>query len=436
MKNFTSKLFNKILPVLGIVCFAQLATGQDNGFVREVYIPTEPACIYYEGDYRGPNSTLRSQEIVSKMERGGTPCSTIIVNYTGFTPEAQAAFQFAVDIWANSIESSKPIRIDANFEPLGTGVLGQAGPTTFLTSNAPGTVPSTFYPVALWEKLEGIDSASGPFGPDNGTSVDISCSFSSTFNFYFGTDATPPNGEFDFVSIVLHELGHGLGFVGFGTSNGTNGSIRQTGVPRPSIYDTFIENGSGEAILSFPDPSTELHSQITSGNLFCNGPEANTANGGTNPRTFAPNPFDGGSSYSHWNESTYLAGDINSLMTPQIGPGEANHNPGPITLGFFEDMGWSLCSTLSIDDFELTSLEINPNPFTSALTINLSNNLIGDFNIDLFDVNGRIVKSELTSPVNGIMSISNLDDLQDALYFVKITNVINGQSIIKKVIKN
>jgi hypothetical protein len=30
-------------------------------------------------------------------------------------------------------------------------------------------------------------------------------------------------------------------------------------------------------------------------------------------------------------------------MTPQIGAGEAIHDPGPVALGFMEDMGWTLC---------------------------------------------------------------------------------------------
>ena len=435
MKNFTSKLLNKIIPVLGILCFSQMAIGQDEEFVRQEYVPTEPSCIYYARDYQGPASTLRSQDVIDKIARGSN-CTDIFVSYNGFTPEAQAAFQFAVDIWANSIESPKPVRIDANFAPLGPGVLGQAGPTSFFTSNAPGSVPSTFYPVALWEKLENRDSDSGPFGPDTGQSVDISCTFSSTFNFYFGTDAMPPPSQFDFVSVVLHELGHGLGFVGFGSSDGTEGSIRQGAVQFPSVYDTFIENGSGTDMLSFPDPSTQLHTEFTSDDLFCNGAGTTVANGGAFAPTFAPNPFDPGSSYSHWDEASYPAGDVNSLMSPQIGFGEANHNPGPITLAFFEDMGWSLCSTLSTEDFENASVNISPNPFTSTITIELSTGISGNFNIDLFDINGRIVKQNSTSAVNGSMTLSELDDLEDAMYFVKITDLESGRSITKKLIKN
>lgn len=434
MKNFTIKLFNKTLPLMGLVLLGQLGFSQD--LDPRVIIPTEPACVFYEGDYNGQISRLRSPQVMQRMAGGGTPCSNFIVTYNGFTPEAQAAFQFAVDIWSVSLESPIPIRINANFQELGAGVLGSAGPSAYRTSNAPGAMPNVFYPNAIWEKLENEDSDE-LFG--SGESIDINCNFSSTFNFYFGTDANPPNGQFDFVSVVLHELGHGLGFSGFGrlfdNMGTTEGAIRQSGSPRPSIFDVFIENGDNASILSFADPSVALLDEFEGDDLFCNSPAATIENGGTFPPTFAPSTFNSGSSYSHWREATYLAGDINSLMTPQIGPGEANHNPGPITLGFFEDMGWSLCSTLSVEDFELVNVEVSPNPFTSSLTINLTNSLNGDYNINLYDINGRTVKSENASSVNGSVSLTELNDLQDALYFVKITNVTSGQSITKKVIK-
>ena len=269
MKNFTFKQNTKFIPLVLCLLIYQITKAQDQEFVRQQYTPAEPACVYYADNYRGAHSTFRSQAVANNMSRGSA-CSSFIVTYNGFTPEAEAAFQFAVDIWANSIESSQPIRINANFAPLNAGVLGQAGPTNFFTSNAPGALPDVFYPIALWEKLEDRDSEDPPpFG--NSDSVDISCTFSSTFNFYFGTDANPPNGQFDFVSIVLHELGHGLGFVGLASSDGSEGTIRVGNPPRPSVYSNFIENGSNTSILGFDDPSMALQNQLTGNNLFCNG---------------------------------------------------------------------------------------------------------------------------------------------------------------------
>ena len=56
----------------------------------------------------------------------------IIVNYNGFTEEAQVAYQYAVDIWASLLKSPVQIVVNANFTELGQGVLGSAGPTTFV----------------------------------------------------------------------------------------------------------------------------------------------------------------------------------------------------------------------------------------------------------------------------------------------------------------
>jgi len=425
----------KSLSLVAIFCISIIGYAQEDlPFERQTITPSQPTCIFHPSEYAGLISVLRSQEVIEKVASRITPCSDIIVSYNGFTPEAEAAFQYAIDIWEMSIESSVPINIIANFSDLGPGVLGSAGPVSYQTVDtnlAPDALPNTFYPKAVVEKLEVADTS--PFGGSN----DINANFSSTFNFYFGTDANPPAGQFDFVSVVLHELGHGLGFAGFGNvdTDTSIGDIRFNGIS--SIFDVFIENGTADSILSFPDPSIELGSQLTGEDLFCNSAIATGQNGGIAPRMFAPSAWDQGSSYSHWNESTFLPGNINSLMTPQIGPGEANHNPGPITLGFFEEMGWSVCGgSLTVDDYSLSSIEVSPNPFKSSIEIKLSNGLNDNYQLNIFDINGRIVLKESKTATNGTITISNLDELDDALYFVKITNTTNGSSITKKVIKN
>src|SRR5262249_42112144 len=50
-----------------------------------------------------------------------------------WTPAAQAAFQFAANVWGSQLQSSVPITVDACFaDQLGPGILGEAGPVTFL----------------------------------------------------------------------------------------------------------------------------------------------------------------------------------------------------------------------------------------------------------------------------------------------------------------
>lgn len=291
----------------------------------------------------------------ANVQQGGT--ATINVTYNGFTPEAQAAFQYAVDIWEAQLVSTVPIEVTANWTALGPGVLGSAGPVTFLrdwTSGTPPPLAATWYPVPLANKLAGVDLTT------TGTSHDINANFSSAFpNWYFGTDGNTPAGDYDFVSVVMHELGHGLGFVGSGTVSAGNGSWGQ-GSGFPFVYDVYVENGAGTDIIdtgSFPNSSAALAAQLQGGDLFFNSPTAVTANGGTRPELYAPNPWQQGSSYSHLDEAVFPAGDPDSLMTPQIGTAEAIHNPGAITRGMFTDMGWTTVAptAVTLGDYNATS---------------------------------------------------------------------------------
>jgi hypothetical protein len=256
---------------------------------------------------------------------------TVTVNYTGFTPQAQAAFQYAVNIWASQLTSPVTIQIDAEFRPLGPGVLGSAGP--WLVRGAPGLAANTWYPVGLANKITGADQLPG--------TSDIDASFSSSFNWYYGTDGGAPGGTYDFVSVVLHELGHGFGFVGgmdYNAGSGGWGSF-------PIVFDRFTENGAGQALLGFANPSIALGSQLVSNSIFFDGPRTRLGAGGSTARLYAPAGWQPGSSYSHLDEGTYGIGNPNSLMTPALASAEAIHDPGTIVRGIFEDIGWTASQT-------------------------------------------------------------------------------------------
>jgi hypothetical protein len=211
----------------------------------------------------------------------------------------------------------------------------------FVSSTTPD---DNFYASALADKISGIDQDPGE--------ADINANFNSDFDWYLGTDGNTPNNQYDLTSVVLHELGHGLGFVSskdYDEGNG-EGSFGLGFQQIPLNYDEFLTSGpNGTPLLDLPNNSVSLGDAFTSNNVYNDSPEAIAALGGTAPRIYAPAEYAGGSSISHWNESTFTAGDPNSLMTPQIGSGEAIHNPGAITLGLFEDMGWTLCENVNID---------------------------------------------------------------------------------------
>lgn len=254
--------------------------------------------------------------------------ATITVTYTGFPAAAKTAFQRAVNIWKGLLTSSAPIKISATFTPLGPGVLGSARANNFWRFSS-GATPDTWYPDALANKI---------YGSDIDPSVDIIAQFSSAYTSWHYGSGPAPAGKIDFTSVVLHEIGHGLGFSGWGYVSGGKGTVRAAGYPM--IYDRYTENNGGTAMLSFPDSSATLATQLQSGNLFFDSAQVRAANANRRAKLYAPAVFQPGSSYSHLDEATFSAGNPNSLMTPYISPGETIRSPGAITLALFRTLGW------------------------------------------------------------------------------------------------
>lgn len=272
---------------------------------------------------------------------------------------AQTAFSYAVNIWASLINSSQTIEVDACWRtdmiPI---ALGSAGPTTIHKDFPNAPLTNTWYPVTLANSLANTDLNSG--------NPEIRANFNSTYSWYYGTDGNTPPAQMDFVTVVLHELCHGLGFLGsMDVSVGLGSWGFGIGPPYyPAIYDRFAEDNSGTALLNYTNFSAALASALTSNNVYFDGTNANAANGGARVKLYAPGTWASGSSYSHLDE--IFNGTPNALMTYSGGPGESLHNPGPIVLGMFQDMGWTVTSGASGDSYE------PDNAYTDASTITVN----------------------------------------------------------------
>ncbi|MFP5265171.1 MAG: hypothetical protein ACLGJB_25060 [Blastocatellia bacterium] len=293
--------------------------------------------ILRAGGYSAPTRIAAPPEAaLLTAEAAAAPqvTATFQVTYTGFSNEAMTAFQAAVDVWATALTTDVPIRVDAHWTPLDPGVLGSAGPENVLRDFSGAPQASTWYPVALANAISGGDLTQG--------AAHISANFNSNFtNWYFGIDGNTPLDRYDLMTVVLHELGHGLGFIGSMDVDNNNGTSGLAGFP--IIWDRFIFNTLGQSLLDttlFPNNSSQLAGQLQSNQLFFRGTNAVFANGNSPVRVYAPTVWEPGSSFSHLDEVTFGSGNPNSLMTPQIGMAESIHAPGPIGMGVLRDLGW------------------------------------------------------------------------------------------------
>lgn len=173
-------------------------------------------------------------DTTARAPEGGNPGTTI-------GEQRRIVYQYAADLWGSVLQSDVQIRVQASFEPLtcdATGAtLGSAGPATAYLLTADGQ-PTRIYPAALSDALIGTDL-------QNGAGVDIVSRFNSSWGgsnpdgtpcspgsgWYYGLDGKTPAGQINFLNVVMHEIGHGLGFLGFGNVN--------TGAPLAGYQDIF-----------------------------------------------------------------------------------------------------------------------------------------------------------------------------------------------------
>ncbi len=244
------------------------------------------------------------------------------------------AFEYAATIWGDLLNSSVAITVDANVDPLGAGILAQAGPTTVHRNFSNTPVANTWYVQALANKFSGMDLAP--------SISDMSITFSSDFAFYFGLDGNPPEGQYDFVSVVLHEIGHGLGFLSlvnpstgekfFGIDDVYSRYVEQHNA-LPADYPTMtngqrVQASTSQSHLHFTGPETVANSgQLTAGHDAGSG----------HVQLYAPRNPSPGSSVSHFNKVI----KPDQLMEHSISNGEAIHQIG-LAGELLADLGWEL----------------------------------------------------------------------------------------------
>jgi hypothetical protein len=262
---------------------------------------------------------------------------------------ARQTFKAAAEVWEERVNSDVPIRVTVKITgeglPDDEPYLGGARAAAWFSRSTVKALPraNTYYPAPLAEELTGRTL--------NDRDPDIIVFIGNHRQWHFGTDGNPSKKKFDFMSMAVHELGHGLGFDSSLASNKDEWhDLGREGNAYPAIYDWFLYTERAGYLASkywsadnaHVDP--ELAHELTSSDLLFNGTYARAANGGTPARLYAPADFDPGSSVAHLDLDTYRD-TSDSLMTPEMekGPRGVRHSAGQVTLGVLADLGWTMC---------------------------------------------------------------------------------------------
>lgn len=273
----------------------------------------------------------------SPLIRKQVTIGNMTVDFTGFPAQAQTAFLQALVIMSALIDPEQEIRIEALYHDLDD--LISTSLTRFVANFEEAPLQDTFYPFALGDQIAGRNLIAGEF--------DMRVEFDDLADWYFGLDGNPNAGEVDFITGALHELTHGLGFLGSFNIVSSQGrwGLQVSGGSEifPTVYDLLVEDGAGSRLtdeLIYPNPSFLLAFALTSNDVFFGGENAAAANGGAAPRLHAPTLFSPGFSVNHWDLDSLPLNSADRIMTGEFSPGEAHHNLGPLTIGVLRDIGW------------------------------------------------------------------------------------------------
>jgi Carboxypeptidase regulatory-like domain len=278
-------------------------------------------------------------------------------------------FNFAAGIWGAFLDSNVPINVRSQFDPLtpcssSGGVLGSAGTLNVHRDFANAGFAGTWHHAALANKENGTDlaSANPEINATFNSDVDNACLGAGT-RFYYGLDNATPTQRINLLVVLLHEMGHGLGFSSF--ANGSTGVLFNG---FPDVYTRFMFDRSISKYWYLMTDAERATSALNTGNVLWDGASVKIASGnltaGRDAATgrvqlFNPNPFQGGSSVSHFDSAV----SPNLLMEPAINVGL------PIDLDLtrqqMRDIGWYRDTTADLVPDTISG--VSPN--SSAVTI-------------------------------------------------------------------
>ena len=311
---------------------------------------------------------------------GGNPGTTL-------GQQRQNALKYAVQQIQQQLQPPVPITIHACWAHLGgngqRAIIAHATPVTFLVDEPKygGYVLPlryTWYAITEAVRAGGASQCGLTGGPCGGVdNEEIEATFNEDIGlstviggeaFYYGYSASANQNTIDFVSVAMHELTHGLGFIGLANTDSTLGPVgAKAGItndssgasiaydnltegPYDDVYDVnaAIVNSANNAYVPFmgyevTGSGDAARASALVSNNGLRWSDATAVNSSVNanrnlpapqnfPLLFAPFPISNGSTLSH----TTQDGDLMNAVYPR---------PAPRTMGLALPMlgplGWS-----------------------------------------------------------------------------------------------
>ena len=315
----------------GMTC---LAANPDQAARIRSRNPNQPLTVLSDSD-------AQSQRPGLKIVLRGTSQS---LNF----PAAVGAIERAAGQWENVIQTNITIVIDVDFGPtqfgapfdpqiagiVDTQLLGgnaaypavrgalttggyAADKASLYNSLPAGTVPTDAgasggmtATTATLRALALLDPVADAVGESSSFGLPPSIAFNSALDYDFDASDGIDPGKFDFQALVLHDIGHILGFVSFVGQAESDSSLEI----EPSIFDLFRVRPT--------DPTGDFANLQR---VISSGGEQDFFAGGTRVALSTARPDgSGGDGYqaAHW-KSRQLSGRYVGVMDPAIAPGES-----------------------------------------------------------------------------------------------------------------
>lgn len=283
------------------------------------------------------------------------------------------------------------------------------------------------YVTALANQLAGTELNAGEYD------MDIYINLATPL--YFGT-GKPAANQTDFMTLIMHEIGHGLGFYSDAYVNSSNvgsfGNIPQSAISPistsfpwpgldsvPTIYDKFVIKQSHQHLVGIaPNKSIQLGDSIKHTANYFDGPSfANASNGGLPVKLSGGNgTYTLGVDILHLNDAI-----CNSVMSYCWGNGDTVRRPAAWEMGILKEIGWKAKDPNAIVEINNNELTMYPNPSQNYVEITGENIRW----VDLYDLRGQLVLQQHNEQISNQV-ILNVSQLSNGVY-VACMETINGR---------